>query len=98
MTFDYSDAEARTQWRSDNWPLDSEATDQVSTWIINDGAYYEDAQASARAGLNALEAFTRAVLNNAPHQSAPWHTRRALSDIDMERIDWWGVAEVLLCE
>lgn len=98
-----TDAE-RTQWRSDNWPLDRTATDYLCVWLVNDQGPYNIAlgileeEDDAGTAVAALAENMSHILDYAVPGSGAWHTRRGLSDNDMGRIDWLDIAETLLAE
>jgi hypothetical protein len=73
-------------------------TDVISEWIANDGHHYEAAFALARADGEMFERYLRSALRRAPVQSAAWHTRRSLSENELDSVEWTQVARELTDE
>lgn len=98
---DKATLEAWAEWRiTHQGHLDKESTEQVSLWICNDSDYRSRADAFARMGVDELGRFLRGVLSGTARARTPAviHTRRHLSDYDLDCIDWSEVASDLLCE
>lgn len=96
--------EERSEWRAANWPLDTESTDYLCVWLVNDCDPLIEAldalneEDDPTAALEALASVVLDALNSAPKDSGGWHTRRELSENDLGRIDWPDIAETLLAE
>lgn len=72
-------------------------TDYLTTWIINDPAFYEEALSLAEAGdLDALRDYVTKSLRSAPKESGGWYTSQNMSDEDLATVDWNEVREVLV--
>lgn len=68
-------------------------TDQVATWIENDGKYYPDAQALAYVNdLAALERYLVKSIRWAKRVYGAWHVGQELAPNDYGRISWEHVA------
>lgn len=73
-------------------------TDYLETWLVNDSEeVLAEAQRRAQLGTDELAGYVRGVLDNAQPGTGAWHTRRELSDDELDqRIDWADVAAVIL--
>lgn len=90
-------ADAYRAYAEQAGPFDKASTEYVSTWICNDGDYYEAARTLALGkDLAGLAEYVTNVLDAAREGSAAWHTRRELSANDMLRIEWLEVATDLI--
>lgn len=72
-------------------------TDYLTTWIVNDPAYYDEALRLAEDGdLDALRDYATESLRSAPKESGGWYTSRNMSEADMATVDWDAVRETLV--
>lgn len=84
--------------------FDDESTRHVSMWLCNDAVVYFRAKELAEdvpvdeQDFADLERYVRHTLRIAPEQSAAWHTSNALSNNDLDRVNWKEVASDLTTE
>lgn len=74
-----------------------ENTDWISTWIINDPEYYDEALYLAGEGSwSSLGDYLMRVLKSAPEGSGAWHTAQEMTATDYGRVDWKEIMNTLL--
>ena len=74
-------------------------TELVSTWICNDGAFYNKARNCASRGVRSLECYILYLLRDFdPPLPTPLQVAQELAPNDYNRIDWQSIADDLLQE
>lgn len=72
-------------------------TEYLSKWVLNDESVYWEGKRIAEGGsLNDLREYVVTALRESPKESGGWHTSEAMSEADIETVDWDEIRECLV--